>query len=237
MKLSIKKQIVALGGGGFSMEPENPLLDLYVLGLASKKTPKVCFIPTASADSSEYTVNFYRSYSQFDCQTTHLSLFKPPTADIESFVMDQDVFVVGGGNTKNLIALWREWKLDQFLFKAYNAGKILSGISAGALCWFESGITDSIPGDLTPLNCLGFISGSHSPHYDGEEKRRPRYHYWIEQKKIPGGIAADDGAALHFIDGKLHKVVSSRKKAKGYKVELEGKKIVETILPTTFLGR
>jgi dipeptidase E len=226
------KQIIAMGGGGFSMEPENKKLDHYILAQSKTEKPNICFIPTASGDSEGYIERFYKAFKTEKCVPEHLSLFSPPQ-NLEEFVKKQDIFYVGGGNTKNLLALWREWGLDTLLKKAYEDGKILAGLSAGSLCWFEEGVTDSF-GPLRGLQCLGFIQGSHCPHYDGEEERRPAYHNLII-KGLKDGYAADDGAALHFINGKLHRAVSSREKAKAYFVHLENERIKETMLETHFL--
>src|SRR5579872_6107841 len=138
-------QIVAMGGGGFSMEPDNPLLDRYVLNLAAASRPRICFVPTASGDADGYIVNFYAAMARLECRPCHLSLFRPPTADLQSFVLDQDIIYVGGGNTKSLLALWREWRLDVIFREAWGRGIVLAGISAGSICWFEQGGTDSIP--------------------------------------------------------------------------------------------
>ncbi|WP_051348696.1 peptidase E [Peribacillus kribbensis] len=211
------KQIIALGGGGFSMEPENPALDTYILNQCSKKTPKICFVGTASGDAESYIERFYQAYNAFDCIPSHLSLFKPPSGDLESYVMDKDIIFVGGGSTKNLVALWKEWGLDKILYKAWNEGIILSGISAGSICWFEEGVTDSY-GDLTDIKALGFLPGSNCPHYDGEKDRRPVYTRMIKDQVLSPGYAADDGAALHFIGTDLHAAVSSRPDAKAYYV-------------------
>lgn len=151
------KQIIALGGGGFSMEPDNPLLDAYILKQSGKPVPSICFVPTASGDSDQYTNRFYHFFEKMPCQPSHLSLFKPPARDIEGFIMEKDIIYVGGGCTKNLVALWKEWGLDALLKKAWNQGIILAGISAGSLCWFEEGVTDSFGDEkLDPLKCLGF---------------------------------------------------------------------------------
>ncbi|MQR95035.1 peptidase E [Fictibacillus phosphorivorans] len=232
MKQNIRKQIIAMGGGGFSMEPENKRLDRYILKQSKADRPRICFIPTASGDSDGYIERFYTAFQSEECEPTHLSLFSPPK-DLEIFVEQQDVFYVGGGNTKNLLALWKEWGLDVLLKKAYEDGKILAGLSAGSLCWFEEGVTDSF-GPLAKLDCLGFISGSHCPHYDGEKERRPAYHKLIENGLKPG-YAADDGAGLHFVNGELYKVVSSRDHAKGYFVEYDGENVNEVELETLFL--
>lgn len=229
------KQIIALGGGGFSMEPENPLLDQYILRQSKKEQPKICFIPTASGDSESYTQRFYDFFEQQECSPTHLSLFKPPATDLEAFILSQDILYVGGGNTKNLLALWKDWGLDGMIRKAWEQGTVLAGISAGSLCWFEEGITDSFGDHLEPIHGLGFLEGSNCPHYDGEENRRPMYQEYIASKAIKGGIAADDGAALHYVGQELHRIVSSRSDAKAYRVSFDGT-LRETEIPAEYLG-
>jgi dipeptidase E len=154
------RQIIALGGGGFSMEPDNPLLDLYILKQAKKPTPKICFIPTASGDSDHYISRYYNFFNKQNCNPSHLSLFKPPTRDLEGFLLEKDIIYVGGGNTRNLLALWKEWGLDNILRKAWNQGIVLAGVSAGSICWLEEGVTDSFGEGLEPIKCLGFLKGS-----------------------------------------------------------------------------
>lgn len=229
-------QLITMGGGGFSMEPDNPALDRYVIAQTGKDRPKVCFLAQASGESLDYTVRFYRAFSDLGCVPTHLSLFAPHTADVSSFLHEQDVIYVGGGNTKSLLALWREWGLDRILRSAAEQGKVLAGISAGCICWFEYGSTDSIPGALSALPCLGYLAGSCSPHYDGEAQRRPTFQQMIAAGTMPPGVAFDDGVAGHYVDGVLQTVVSSRPNAKGYRVERDGAAARETVLPTTYLG-
>jgi dipeptidase E len=229
------RQIIALGGGGFSMEPENTLLDSYILKQSGKDNPKICFIPTASGDSEDYIQRFYRFFQTQNCRPSHLSLFRPPTRDLENFIMEKDIIYVGGGNTKNLLALWKEWGLDTILRKAWNQGILLAGISAGSICWFEEGVTDSYGEGLEPLNCLGFLKGSNCPHYDGEAARRPTYHKLIGDKKIQSGIAADDGVAIHYIEQEIHNIVSSRPTSKAYRLSYENK-VIEAELQTEYLG-
>jgi dipeptidase E len=231
------KQIIALGGGGFSMEPENPLLDLYILRQAKKEKPKICFIPTASGDAADYIEQFYKAFQQHDCVPTHLSLFKPPTEDLESFVLAQDILYVGGGNTRNMLVLWKEWGLDRVLRQAYENGVILSGMSAGAMCWFEEGVTSSISGQMTKLRCLGFLDGSCCPHYHGEKDWRGTYQKLILFREIKNGFAIDDGAALHFINGELIRAVSSRPHAKAYRVWKTDEGIEEIEIETVYLKR
>ncbi|KKK38594.1 peptidase [Mesobacillus campisalis] len=228
------KQIVAMGGGGFSMEPENPLLDQYILKQSSKPKPKICFIPTASGDAEGYIAKFYAFFDKEHCEPSHLSLFRPPTRDLESFLLQKDILYVGGGNTKNMLALWREWGVDAILKKAWEQGIVLAGLSAGSLCWFEEGVTDSYGDQLEPITGLGFLKGSHCPHYDGQTERRPAYHRLVSSQ-IRRGMAADDGAAVHYIDEGISKIVSSRHNAKAYEVWYDGK-IFERELETQYLG-
>jgi peptidase E len=157
--------------------------------------------------------------------------------DLRSFVMEKDIIYVGGGNTRNLLVLWRVWGLDKILYDAGQAGIVLSGISAGSICWFEEGVTDSFSkSDLRPLQCLGFLSGSNCPHYDGEPLRRPTYQELIRQGKLKSGYGVDDSAALHFVDGELVKVVSSRQEATAYFVQRANDGVREQSLETHFLG-
>ncbi|WP_274310042.1 Type 1 glutamine amidotransferase-like domain-containing protein [Solibacillus daqui] len=229
------RQIIALGGGGFSMEPDNPLLDLYIIKQAKKANPKICFIPTASGDSDNYISRYYNFFNQQDCIPSHLSLFNPPTRDLENFILEKDIVYVGGGNTKNLLTLWKEWGLDDILRKAWNQGVILAGLSAGSICWFEEGVTDSYGDGLEPIKCLGFLKGSNCPHYDGEIERRPAYHKLIESKNIQSGVATYDGVAIHYKEQEISKIVSSRPNAKAYNVSFESQ-VIETELQTEYLG-
>jgi peptidase E len=237
------QQIVAMGGGGFMMEPENLLLDRYILGLTGKERPKVLFVPTATGDSQERIDTFYRIYGDLDCEPGHLSLFRHRTIHIRELVLGQDVIYVSGGNTRNMLVLWETWGLDTLLREAWERGIVLAGLSAGSICWFEEGVTDSIPaaipdmpGDLAAMRCLGFLPGSNCPHYDGEEARRPAYHLMIGRGLISPGYAADDGVGLHYIGTELSRAVSSRPRAKGYRVERNGDVVSETVLETTYLG-
>jgi peptidase E len=229
-------QIVAMGGGGFSMEPDNLALDKYVLSLAESARPKVSFVATASGDSDSYVERFYTSFRTLPCEPSHLSLFKPNQGDLRSYVMQQDVIYVGGGSTRNLLVLWREWGLDSIFKEAWNAGVILAGISAGSICWFEQGVTDSVePFRLHPIPCLGLLPGSNCPHYDGEAERRPAYHRLLREGKIASGYAADDGAGLHFIGQQLARCITSRPTATAYRVEATPGGVQETPLGATLL--
>ncbi|SMO46105.1 peptidase E [Melghirimyces algeriensis] len=230
------KQIIAMGGGGFSMEPENLLLDQYILKQSGKPKPKVCFVPTASGDSVSYIRRFYRAMKSLDGEPSRLTLFPPTTADLEDYVMEKDILYIGGGNTRNLIVLWREWGLDQIIRKAWENGMILAGISAGAICWFERAVTDSIPGQISAIDGLGFLPGSCCPHFDGETDRRPGFHQLLLDGVIGDGFAIDDGAALHFNGTQLKRVVSSRPYAKAYALRRKGNQVEEASLSTEYLG-
>jgi dipeptidase E len=228
--------LVAIGGGGFSMEPDNPLLDDYVLSLARPPRPRVCFVPTASGDAEGYCLRFYDAFAVRNCVPTHLPLFRRRTADLRSLVMSQDVIYVGGGNTANLLAVWRAHGLDVILREAHQQGVVLCGISAGSLCWFDAGVTDSFGPTLAALHDgLGLISGSNCPHYDGEPERRPTYRRLVAEG-LPAGYAADDGCAIHFVNGQMHRAVSSRPGAGAYRVELRGGTVEEMPLNVTYLG-
>jgi peptidase E/N-acetylglutamate synthase-like GNAT family acetyltransferase len=211
------KTIFAMGGGGFSMEPENPLLDEFILSLSEKEKPKVCFLATASGDAQGYIDRFYEGFKKHNCTPSHLSLFRPFTADIKGFLLKQDIIYVGGGNTRNLLTLWREWKLDNILKEVYENGTILSGISAGSICWFEQGVTDSSGVGLDKLECLGLLKGSNCPHYDGESERRPRYRELLSLG-MKAGFAADDGVGLLFRNEKFVEAVSSHPEKKAFSV-------------------
>jgi peptidase E len=234
--------IVALGGGGFSMEPDNPLLDDFILSLSSRQPARVCFVPTASADSATYIAKFYRTFST-RCIPTDLTLFDPPTlprrpartADLPDFVAEQDVFYVGGGNTAHMLAIWRTHGLDRLLRGAWESGAVLAGISAGMNCWFRASLTDSFGAMDALHDGLGLIDASGCPHYDGEVDRRPVYHRLVAGG-FPGGYAADDGVGLHFVGTTFAEAVSSRPAAGAYRVELAQGGVVETRLPVRFLG-
>jgi dipeptidase E len=234
---------IAIGGGGFLMEPENPLLDRYCLDCTGKTVPKVCFILTASGDSEDFLSRFYTAFARYPCEPSHLAFFRKPRAgaipldDLEQNLFNQDVIYVGGGNTRSMLAVWREWNLDQILRKAWQSGVVLAGMSAGAICWFEYGGSDSTGSDkMNPLKGLGLIQGSCTPHYDGESNRRPDLHWLVKNDKLPPGIGIDDGAAVLFEGQQIIEVVASRPAAKAYRVKRgnEGQ-VIEEPLETRYL--
>jgi len=234
-----RRQIVALGGGGFSMEPRNLLLDDFILSLTGRPQPRVCFLGTASGDAAQYIANFYGAFPPSRAVASHLPLFNRRADDPRETLLTQHVIYVGGGNTANMLLIWRRHGIDAILREAWERGVVLCGISAGMLCWFEACCTDSF-GPLAPLHDgLGLLAGSACPHFDGEFDRRPRYQAMIREgppSGLPDGWAADDGAALHFIGTDLSEVISSRPNARAYRIERRGDEVIERAFPTRFLG-
>jgi dipeptidase E len=232
--------VIAMGGGGFSDTPEDPRLDDHTLAIArearGRATPRVCFLATASGDATGYIEGFYAAFAT-RAETSHLALFDRTVGDIDAFLLDQDVVYVGGGNTENMLAIWRVHGVDRALRSAWQRGVVMTGLSAGSLCWFETGTTDSFGNGLAALSeGLGFLPGSHSPHYDAEADRRPTFQRFVAEGRMPGGFAADDGAALVFRDERLVEVVAVRPDARAYRVERTADgTAVETVLPARYL--
>ena len=231
-----QRQIIALGGGSFTVDIDNPALDRYIIAQSGKRNPKVCFIGTATGDSAAYIAKFYAAYTRLGCRPTHLPFFER-TPDLEELILAQDVIYVGGGNTKSMLAVWRDWQLPQILRRAWTAGTVLAGVSAGAICWFEIGVTDSWDGRLAPLPCLGWLPKGCCPHYDGEKERKPAVDKFVASGAAPEMLALDDGAAAHFVGRQLLRVVASREKAGAYRVKKSGRMTIETALPVTHLDR
>jgi peptidase E len=220
------------------MEPRNPLLDDFLLSLARGRNPRVGFVGTASGDSPLYAARFLRAFRRRRCRPSVLSLFAPPAGrTLRAAVLDLDLVYVGGGNTRNLLVLWREWGLDRALREAWRSGTVLAGISAGAICWFEEGLSDAVvPGRLRPLPCLGLLPGSCCPHYDGEPLRRPTYRRLVGSGAMRPGLAADDGVGLVFRGTRFAEAVSSRPRARAWRVGREGGRAVETEVVPRYLG-
>jgi peptidase E len=231
-----ERHIVPFGGSNITPGKVHPLVD-YLLELTGKPRAKVCCIPTAQGDSGEGLVAFYNRIPASRAERTHLALFNRTVTDIRSFLMSQDLIWVSGGNTANMLAVWRVHGVDQVLREAWESGILLTGGSAGSLCWFEGGTTDSFDVNrLAPLrDGLGFLPGSHCPHYDGEAQRRPLYHRLIHEG-FPAGYAIDNDAAIHFVGSETREVVTARAGATAYRVERspEGA-VVETALAARLL--
>ena len=220
------RQVIAIGGGGFGRTQESNLIEQYILDQTSKKNPKICFIPTATGDLDSYIVNFYSVFTKLKCEPSHISFFKR-TIDLQAHIQKQDAIFVGGGNTKSMLAVWRDWGLDLILKDAYDRGVVMSGVSAGAICWFEGGLTDSWESDLKMMECMNFIPGNCAPHYDEEPERRPATKKFLENKSIDFMYGIEGGAALHFIDEMPNSTIRFKKNKNAYKVTFDGKKINE----------
>ena len=226
-----------MGGGGFTMEPGNDLLDRYVLSLASSPDPRICFLPTASGDPLDHIARFRAAFVDLPCEPSSLSLFRLGThaVTVADHLLSQDIIYVGGGSMANMLAIWRVHGLDRILREAWERGIVLCGLSAGAMCWFEAGITTS-GGRPAPCAGLGLLRGSLSVHDDGEPERHPAFIEAIRSGTIPGGYAADDGVGLLFEDGRLSTAVSSRRDAAYTRVAVEAGAIVKTPCQPTYLG-
>ena len=193
------RQIIAIGGGGFGREIGDLLIEKYIKDQSPADIPKICFIPTATGDDQGYIDNFYKAFDSLGCSTSHINLFKR-TIDLRSHIFEQDIIYVGGGNTKSMLAVWKDWDLDIILKEAYEKGVIMSGVSAGAICWFEKGITDSWSDHQATLDCLGFVKGICCPHYDEEPERIPYVKKSLLGEDFKSCLAVEGYAALHLVD-------------------------------------
>lgn len=228
------RRIVAVGGGGFLMEDARSPIDDFLLALTGKPRPRICFIPTPSGDSEEHLEKFYDAFDGRPCEPSHLAFFRKqrprslPLPDYLEHLLAQDAIFVGGGNTRSALAVWREWKLDAALRRAWSAGVLLSGMSAGALCWFEVGVSDSF-GDsrYRPLPALGFLRGACAAHYNGAPDRRSSLHAFVEAGEISDTIAIDDCAAVVFSDTAVERVVAWNDGATAYRVFREAGRVHE----------
>ena len=193
------RQIIAIGGGGFGRVIKDLKIEKYIKSQSLKPNPKICFIPTATGDDQSYIDNFYKAFDSLECITSHIDFFKR-TIDLKPHILEQDIIYVGGGNTKSMLAVWREWGLDEILKEAYKKNIIMSGVSAGAICWFEKGITDSWKDYQATIDCLGLVNGICCPHYDEEPERIPYVKKILESKEILNCYAIEGYAALHLVD-------------------------------------
>ena len=217
------RRIVACGGEQLYY----PALTRYVLDLAAKPRPKILFVPTASGDDAAYLLSFYQAMAGVPCEPSHLMLFNRTVDDMDGLLRAQDVVMVGGGNTANMLAIWRLHGVEDALRNAYRNGTILTGWSAGCICWFEAGITDSFTPELGPLrDGLKLLSGSACPHYDSEERRRPVYAREIAAG-LPPGIALDDAVAARYEDERLVEIVSAKREGRAFRVDRSGEHRLE----------
>ncbi|MBA3844499.1 MAG: peptidase E [Actinobacteria bacterium] len=219
------RQIIALGGGGDTPD-QSALLWSYVLDVVGKGRPRMLYVPTAIGDSESGIVSFYDRFAR-RVEASHLLTFPYPPDDLRGLILSQDAICVSGGNTANMLAIWQVHGIDLLLREAWESGILLWGASAGMICWFEAGVTDSFGPRLAGLDCLGFLPGSACPHYDGEELRRPRYHELVAGG-FPEGIAADDGVAVRYSGPEIAEIVSCRPGAAAYRVTREGEQELES---------
>lgn len=231
-----KRQIFGVGGHFFVEPWEPPLLQEHLLSLAHVEEPRICFIGTAGGDNPNDIEQFYRQMQRHRCRLTHLSLFAPHTARFSEWFLEHDILYVGGGATRNLMALWKDWRLVEALRTAWNAGVVLSGTSAGSICWFEGCITDSLPERLLPLECTGFLQGSGCTHY-GSRPDRPREfeRYLLDGSIAAPGFATEDHTAMHFKGTELWEVVTAVAGKQAYRLDVRDGRILQTTLPARLL--
>ncbi|HEY2364265.1 MAG TPA: peptidase E [Candidatus Angelobacter sp.] len=230
------KAIVAIGGGKIRTRGTAPI-DREIIRLSGKKNPKVLFIPTASSDSEIYWKHVQEYFGRFlKCKTDVLFLLNGETAQkqIRKKILSADIVYVGGGNTLHMMRVWRRFGVDKLLKAAYEKGTVLSGISAGAICWFESGHSDSMsfynPRKWKYINVkgLGLIKGIHCPHYNSMTIGVPRRKHFRDMIRKTGGIgiAIENNCAIEFIDGRFYRVIASKNYARAYKVYKSGGKVI-----------
>jgi peptidase E len=212
-------RILALGGASLLASSNDGALHQYLLDLTGLERPRICFIGTASGDNHEYIAAFYAFFAR-RAEASHLGLFDRRVDDIGAFLGEQDVIYVGGGNTADMLAVWRTHGVDRALKAAWESGVILAGPSAGAMCWFEAGLTDSFGPNLGPIrDGLRFLKGSFCPHYDSESLRRPRYEEAIGSGSLPDGYAVDDSVGLLFAGRELAEAVAVLPETRAFRVE------------------
>ncbi len=232
------RTILAMGGGGFTMEPSNPALDDFILTLTAKREPKVLFLPTASGDANAQIGAFRATFGDRACRPIHLSLFRLEQQpwDLHELILSQDIVYVGGGSMRNLLAIWQAHGLDELLIEAWKRGIVLAGLSAGAMCWFQAGVTRS-SGPPEALAGLGLLEGSLTVHTDGEPERLPVWLAGVRSGDLPGGWALDDGVGLLFRGKRLERVVSSRPGAMAQRVDaIAGELVRNRLEPELLLG-
>ncbi|HJY63587.1 MAG TPA: Type 1 glutamine amidotransferase-like domain-containing protein [Ignavibacteria bacterium] len=231
-------QIIALGGGGFSDSPDNLLLDEYIILQTNKSKPKILFLPTAGGDHPDYTAKFYRTYRKLNCKPSHLELSRKaiPYKKLEQMVMSSDAVFTGGGSPRFLMQVWRKYGLDKIIKRAWKEGIVLSGMSAGAICWYEDGFKNPAPDVWRRIKCLGFLEGSFCPHYDKRGELRKAYRKMISTGELAGGYGVQDGVALHYIGTELKYVVSSVHGSMAFHVRKSGFRVTEKELKPAYLG-
>jgi peptidase E len=233
-----RRHVLAIGGGMLMPHDTVPLHLAYAMELSGQPEPRLCVLNTAIGDDANVNLWYYDRLAQTPARVRHLSLFPMPNVDDpEDLLMSQDVIFVGGGSVANMIAVWRVHGIDEILRKAWQAGVVLAGSSAGGICWFEGGTTDSFGIKLRPFtDGLGMLAGSFCPHFNSETERRPLYHRLVADGTLSGGIACDDGVGAHFVDETMREVVADRPEGAAYRVESAAGGVVETALEARILG-
>lgn len=227
----MSQQIIAISG----MSYDNDTIMRYILNLSGKERPKVCFLSQATAEDKDYIIGFYEHFTRLGAEPSWQSLFGRVPRNWKEHILAQDIIYVGGGNTKSMLALWRDWGMDEVLKEASHNGTILSGVSAGAICWFEQCVTDSI-WPLGVIDGLGWLKGSACPHYDAEPERRPTVLEMVKNGELIPGYVMQDHAAAHYIDGELHKFVVTERDTQVFYVSNKDGEAHEEAMELEYIG-
>jgi dipeptidase E len=231
-----EKQIIAIGGRVGQPGDGDTRLERFILESSGKAAPSVCFIPTASGDNAEFITQVLSTYTGLGAEAEVLRFFDRTPANLAEFVSNFDILQVGGGNTRSMLAVWRHWGLDVLVRQAWDRGVLLCGSSAGSLCWFENGLTDSVADSYTAMSGLGFLSGSNCVHYNTPD-RRLAYHAMIQKGELSAGVACPDGVAAHYHGDRLFRAVSLAPELHAFYVETVDGGVVESALPTLNLSK
>lgn len=223
------RQIIAHGGAGFASSKRDLKIERYLLKQVQNPEPKICFLPQASAEAKDYVVSFFQTFCELGAKPSWISLFGRVENTWQQQLLSQDIIYVGGGNTRSMLTLWREWGVDKVLLEAYQKGILLCGISAGAICWFEQAVTDSV-WPLGALDGLKLLKGSCCPHYDSEVERRPAFQEKINNRELIPGLALEDQTAAHFIDEKLTRIVTANPGKRAFHVAPNEEKALDTTI-------
>lgn len=221
-----QRNIIAIGG--LASEKQSYRLFASLLNLVKLPRPRISFLATAKGDAPDFLDRFYAIFSTFPCIPSHLPLFER-SPDIEAHIRNQDIILVSGGNTRSMLAVWREWGLPKLLHQAWHQGTVLAGWSAGAICWFEMGLTDSRASSYDPIKGLGFLPGSCCPHYE-DDARGATFQQYIATSRLPSGIGIPDGVAIHYQGTAVKGYLNGDRPKIAYRIQRSHDELVTTPL-------
>jgi len=238
-KATPERRLFVIGGNAFDGALPPHLLLRYMLSMTKKNDPTVCYLPTAKGDSAEMITRWYETMNEFKCRPRHLRLFgnSSQMKNLDKRLLSADAIFVGGGNTLNMLAIWKAQGVDKILRQAWEKGILLAGESAGMICWFEQGVTDSRPGKISLLDGLGFLKGSACPHYHDEPDRKPVYQEMVRSGEAKDGVACDDGVGLLYEGDSLTRAVRAARNGKATRVLRQQDKVIEEPIKVELLGK